>query len=175
MSKEAVCVCSHTADEHGLGRPCSRCVDPPCMFFFLRFWRDTVSIARRIATPDPVGWYWKRRAPLHSHAWVFGEMSEADREEVSSKCWQEARFDRFGNIECICSRPKRTGMSHCEEEYACDVIACYLLVPPGSPVAGRGMGYEDDRELSEAYQMPVGNLRFRRLLEEVLSGHLRVR
>ena len=170
LGHEDVCACSHSEDDHVGGGPCSICDDPPCCFFWFRFSRETVNIRCRVDMPDPVGCYWKQYAPLHSDAWVFGQMSEADREEVFSKCWREARFDRFGNIECICDKRCSDGMPHCEEEFLCEVIACYLLVPPGSPAVGRAVSDEEDRELSEAYQMPVANLRFRRLLEVAQQG-----
>jgi hypothetical protein len=109
------------------------------MFFLLRFWRETVSLARRADILDPVGHYWRGLAPVHSDAWVFAGMREEDRVEVASACWQLGRFDRFGMIECI--HPKRPvrhdGLDHCVLEYLCDVIGSYILVPPGFPVVGR--------------------------------------
>ena len=172
---EDVCVCGHPKDSHA-GGSCGKCVSPPCTAFWFRFSRATVNLARQAHLSDPVGEYWRHLAPLHSDAWVFSRMTPEDREEVMVPCWQEARFGKNGEVACVCGRPWRLAstarsgqkrLDYCVEEYLCEVIAAYLTVPPGSPVKGRGLSDQDDRELAEAYRIPVGNLRFRRLLEEV--------
>lgn len=171
---EAVCVCGHAQDEHP-GR-CDRCQEPPCAFFVLRFHRVIVPW-HRWTGPDPVGHYWRLMAPRGSDAWIFSHLSEADRKEVMSICFNDAQFDDRGDLKCV--HPFR-GVTYeqfrdkpwlyyrwiakarpwCEEEYLCEVIAAFILMRPGVYLAS------DDEEVAAKFDCEPWAVRFRRVLEE---------
>ena len=159
---EPVCDCGHNADEHSIKGPCSQCNDPPCRFLHIRFWRETMRLTRRTDVAGPAGYYWTGHAPPGSPAWVFSLLAPADREEIKSVCWRKAMFDSDGNIDCPGKRDRRRHGMDCGEEYICEMLAAFILFPPGhSPDAS-------DTELARGYQMLPAHIRFRRLIEQGL-------
>lgn len=133
INTEGVCVCSHLIEDHMLG-PCSRCLESPCMFFVLRFWREVGFVAPRQNIPDPIGHYWRMYAPKGSTAWIYSQMTEEDRLEVASECFRDAQFNTEGEIVCIHQGIKPSRIYHgknvewCEEEYMCEVLASLILM-----------------------------------------------
>ena len=126
---EPVCVCGHVDDEHLEWEACTRCVNPPCRFFVLRFWRETVNIGRNWEIADPVGCYWRMFAPAGSTAWCFSQMALEDRAEVASDCFRDAQFDRDGEIACLHGQLQARKFTRCVEEYLCEVLAAMILMP----------------------------------------------
>ncbi len=167
---EAVCACSHTEDEHS-GGCCQRCRDPRCAFFVLRFHRETFRLDRWTG-PDPVGKYWQlMNPPAGSAAWVFTQLSEADRGEVASVCFQEGLFDRNGELDCRHGNPcpmkfKKTRPDWCVEEYLCEVAAAYLVVPAGACL------FDGVDLLAGIYEVEPWVIRFRRLLDTCLEKRI---
>lgn len=172
---EGVCVCGHAQDEHP--GPCDRCQDPPCAFFVLRFHREIVTLAPRWTGADPVGRYWRlMNPPRGSTAWVFAGLSLEDRSEVSSPCFQAAHFDSRGELSCIhpfrgvtpeqfreqpwlyFNRPSRIYPT-CAEEYMCEVVAAFLLMPRGVDLVGKV------DEVAARFDCEPWAVRFRRVLE----------
>ena len=154
---EGVCACGHAQDEHAMGGPCDRCQDPPCAFFLLRFHREIVTLPPRWTGPDPIGHYWRIMTPPRgSTAWVFAGLSLEDRSEVKSRCFQDAQFDRDGNLDCHDDH-------NCVEEYMCEAIAAFLLMPRGVDLVGK---VED---LAAKFDCEPWVVRFRRVLEANLN------
>ena len=133
---------------------------------------DLPSKRRRTDLSDPVGHYWKSRCRIWSDAWVFSNMTPEDREGVASVCWFHAHFGLDGMISCLCREPhkrlpflevpKRGGstktLSRCAEEYLCEWLAAFILIPQGVDMKG------PDEELANFYQVEEGAVRFRRLV-----------
>lgn len=160
---EGVCACSHAQDEHAMGGPCNRCQDPACAFVVLRFHREIVTLPPRWSGPDPVGHYWRlMNPPRGSTAWVFAGLSLEDRSEVASTCFKDAQFDRRGELDCSCGRTNN-GLDNCVEEYMCEVIAAFLLMPRGVDLVGK---VED---LAAMFDCERWAVRFRRALEANLD------
>lgn len=76
---------------------------------------------------DPVGQYWFDHSSCGSTSWIFSRLSPADRQEIQAICFQNANFDKFGELECLCvpSLPK----GRCLKEYQCEEFAACLLMP----------------------------------------------
>ncbi len=160
---EGVCACGHAQGEHAMGGPCDRCQEPPCAFFVLWFHREIVILPPRWTGPDPVGFYWRFvDPPRGTPARVFSLLSEADRSEVASKCFQEAKFDRWGELDCRCGRTNN-GLDYCLEEYLCEVFGAFIVVPRGADLVGAV------EVVAALFEIEPWVLRFRRVLEGNLT------
>ncbi len=168
---EAVCVCAHAWDEHdGALGACSRCVSPPCAFFWLHFWREEWSLPQQ-REEDPVGHYWRLFGPDCSTASVFARMSLEDRQEIASDCFRTGSFASDGEMNCN-HRPD------CQEEYLCEVLAAHILMPERvfaqdflSQSARMGHVPTVIQWLATTYEVPDWAVRFRLAMEMSKENH----
>ena len=109
------------------------------------------------------GWLWRHQIRPYTDAWIWLSMTYADCAEVIGKtsCFTNGSFNTLdGTLNCVCSKRKGTsGLNHCEEEYACDIIASFIIIPLGTDM------HIPDAELAKLYDVQEEVVRFRRLLE----------
>jgi len=114
---------------------------------------------------------------------VYHLLSIKDRKEVASLCFQAGEFDRdTGEVQCICDdrrwKTPRQFWGHtlfyCEEEYLCEVLAAYMLMPehdwnerlPRTIKEHRGRWVE---VLAAFYEVELWSVRFRYALYMALD------
>lgn len=82
---------------------------------------------------------------------IWLSLSESDRLEVASRCFQTGFFGPDGDLRCYHAKRQ------CLEEYLCEVIACLILMPEADFLSHWHLR---DRELAARYQVPRWSVRF---------------
>ena len=104
---------------------------------------------------------------------IYESMSESDRSQVSSTCWQNGLFTDTGDIDCN-GHPELLGgayQRYCNVEFACEVLAA-LIVLPVCP--DDNLSAHEITRLACDYKIEEWVVRFRVLIEPLLDNQTNI-